>query len=355
MRPTLHVIGLPHTSTTRAYEWCAYTAKTRRFATMMTGLGYEVVLYGGPENEAECAEHVPCISRSRQARLFGRSIPPFDHTHPGFAWFAERAIAAIGRRAHVDDLLCPIGGVAQAPIVATFPEMTVAEWGVGYGGILAHSFRCFESYAWMHTVYGSFSGGDAHRLDGRFYDTVIPNSYEPDDFPEGKGEGGYLLYMGRLTERKGLAVVRDVVERTGVPLIVAGSGDRSLLPPEANYVGVVGPAERAVLMGAATALICPTQYIEPFGGVAVEAQLCGTPAIAVPWGAFPETIEDGRTGFLCHTLAEFATAVARAPSLDRAHIRARARRLYSTRRAARLYDRWFRSLAGLRDGHDWYA
>src|ERR1700722_9530309 len=62
----LQLLGLPHTSTTRDYEWCAFTSKTRRFATMMTARGYQVTLYAGPENEADCEEHVVCISRAEQ-------------------------------------------------------------------------------------------------------------------------------------------------------------------------------------------------------------------------------------------------------------------------------------------------
>jgi glycosyltransferase involved in cell wall biosynthesis len=50
----------------------------------------------------------------------------------------------------------------------------------------------------------------------------------------------------------------------------------------------------------------PRCYIEPFGGSGVEVLLCGTPLIAVDYGAFTETIIDGVNGFRCHTLHLFS-------------------------------------------------
>jgi hypothetical protein len=42
-KPTLHILCLPHTQTTRAYDHCAYTAKVRKFASMMAAEGCRVV------------------------------------------------------------------------------------------------------------------------------------------------------------------------------------------------------------------------------------------------------------------------------------------------------------------------
>jgi len=57
------------------------------------------------------------------------------------------------------------------------------------------------------------------------------------------------------------------------------------------------------------ATIVPTIYMEPFGGVNVESQLCGTPVITSNFGVFPETVLQGRTGYCCDTLQDFVTAI----------------------------------------------
>jgi ethanolamine utilization microcompartment shell protein EutL len=54
----LHLVSLPHTQTTAAYSWCAYTQKVSHFADMMTERGHEVTLYAGEHNEGDCAELV---------------------------------------------------------------------------------------------------------------------------------------------------------------------------------------------------------------------------------------------------------------------------------------------------------
>jgi glycosyltransferase involved in cell wall biosynthesis len=310
---------------------------------MMTKRGHTVYLYAARENDAECAELVPCAPQPRSNKV---TEPVWTQDY--FSKMNNRVIKAMRSRLDEHDFICLIGGICQQPIAEAFPAHTAVEFGVGYQGTFA-KYRVFESYAWMHAVYGHQQG--AMGANGHFYDCVIPNYFEVDQFPEGKGDGGYLLYVGRLIERKGLQVVVDTATRADLPLVIAGQGE----PPDyGEYVGVVGPERRAELMGGAIALLCPTLYVEPFGGVNVEAQICGTPAISTDWGAFTETVEQGVTGFRCRTLDEFAKAAIKASKLNRKKVRQRAIELYSTDAVAMQYEVYFRRLLALwNDG--WYT
>ena len=42
----LHVIGMPHTRTTKEYNACAFTQKALKFCKMMTDRGHTVYHYG---------------------------------------------------------------------------------------------------------------------------------------------------------------------------------------------------------------------------------------------------------------------------------------------------------------------
>jgi glycosyltransferase involved in cell wall biosynthesis len=113
------------------------------------------------------------------------------------------------------------------------------------------------------------------------------------------------------------------------------------------YVGEVGPQARGELMSYATALFCPTIYIEPFGSVAAEAQLCGTPVLCTDWGAMTETVEHGHTGFRCRNLSEFIQGMNDVKHLHRHYIRERAVGLWSLENVAKKYDTHFKRLMTL--------
>lgn len=64
MKPRLHLIGLPHTTTTDDITVCAYTARGTKFCRMMDD--WEITLYWGDRNDAP-------VTDQQRRRPFGES------------------------------------------------------------------------------------------------------------------------------------------------------------------------------------------------------------------------------------------------------------------------------------------
>lgn len=345
----VHLPGLVHRDPCPAWEPCAYSGKIWRLARMLVDHGRDVYVYGGPDTDTAGTD-VTVLTADDRARWFGDETwenTVFDQFDPASApWTTMnvRVAANIRDRLEPGDIIGLTMGSAQATIAQAFPGQVVAEVGVGYEGIVNGTHRCYESEAWRHWLWGK------HGItDGRWYDTVIPNAFDPADYIFGADKGDYLLFMGRLTPRKGLEVVAELAKHHKV--LTAGQGDPI---PGVEHLGVLKGAEKAALLSDARAVIVPTFYIEPFGGVAVEAMLSGTPVITSPFGAFSETVADGVSGFKCATLAEFKQAAFEVEGLDPKTIRRWAEERYTLEVVALQYDRWLRRLATLY-GEGWYG
>lgn len=345
-----HVVSLPHTQTTKDFVNCAYTEKVRRFCNMMKSLGHTVYLYAGDQNEADCDELITCITEEQRVKaLKGQHFTAgsFDSRLPHWMLFNANVVREISKRASKKDFICLIGGAAQKIIADSFPNMISVEFGVGYSGVFS-KFRVFESYSWMHSIYSQYKC--ASDVDGQFFDVVIPGYLDPDMFPLVKEKENYYLFIGRLIDRKGWRIAQEVCEKLQKRLIVAGPGN---FDGYGEYVGPVGPEERAKLMGNAIATFVPTLYVEPFGNVNIESQACGTPVITTDWGAFTETVEQGKTGYRCRTFEDFCRAAEDVRSLDPEYIRNRAISLYSVDIVKYQYEKYFYNLLKLW-GEGWY-
>lgn len=351
-----HVVALPHTQTTAFFSACAYTQKVINFCRMMKDRGHTVFLYSGQENDAPCDEHVPCISEEDRKKAVGVGHYTQVSWEPLLRhWqiFNSRAASEIAIRKEPRDFLCLIGGRAHKPIADALPDMIPVEFGVGYGGVFTEH-RIFESYAWMHVVYGAHGGVNPNAAKGdHWFDAVIPGYLDPANFPyrgDHRRGNDYYLLVGRLGANKGENIAVEVCKRLGKRLVVAGPG---VPPAGVEYAGVVGPEKRGELMAGATALFAPTTYIEPFGNVAIEAMACGTPVITTDWGAFTETVIQGETGFRCRHLREFLSAAEDVKKLDHRLIRRHVERNYSLRVIGKQYEDYFVRL-GTKWGLGWY-
>jgi len=332
----LHLVALPHTEVSNSFSWCAFTSLALTFSTMMHRRGHEVILYAGTETDAECTELVTCHPAPPSTDFF---VPPWTQEY--FTPMNDVVIMEMRKRIQPGDFILLSMGVVQLPIQDAFPDNISVEYCVGYGGSTSPA-RVFPSEAWRHVIYGN-GAPNVMVITGMCTDAVIPHFLDPAMFPKGKG-GDYILFAGRLGGMKGEQVAVATSQMTGIPLKIVGPGP---VPEYGEYLGVVGPKERAELMGGALASMMPSMFPEPFGLVAIEAQMCGTPVLSTDWGAATETVQNGVSGYRCSTLDEFAQAAIDAKSLDRTKIRKRAMAMYSTDAVAPQYERFFARLQAI--------
>jgi glycosyltransferase involved in cell wall biosynthesis len=156
-------------------------------------------------------------------------------------------------------------------------------------------FYCLTEFGRDKFIQGGFPGD---RI------VVKPNFVYPDP-GLGAGDGGYAIYVTRLTPEKGVHTILKAWETLGtrLPLKIVGEGPLLSLVQEAQARGVnVEPlgaktlSETYDLIGGATMLVFPSEWYETFGRVAIEAYAKGTPVVAANIGAIAEVVDDGRTG-----------------------------------------------------------
>ena len=122
---------------------------------------------------------------------------------------------------------------------------------------------------------------------------MIPSGVDLPDEVGAPEEPPHVLYVGRLSEEKG---VRELAEAAaGLPLVVVGDGPlRDLVPSAVGFVphDELGPYyERA-------AVVCVPSRREGYGVAAREAMAYGKAIVSTGVGGLADAIEDGVTGLV---------------------------------------------------------
>ena len=135
---------------------------------------------------------------------------------------------------------------------------------------------------------------------------VKPNFIHPDPSP-GRGQGGYAVFIGRLSPEKGIKTLLSAWRQLGgrLPLKIIGDGPLAASVKAAanqtagiDWLGRRQHQEVLRLIGEATCLVMPSIVYETFGRTIIEAYAKGTPVVASRLGAMAELVHEGRTGLL---------------------------------------------------------
>jgi glycosyltransferase involved in cell wall biosynthesis len=175
---------------------------------------------------------------------------------------------------------------------------------------------------WFHRKIKTFQ----YKIDGFIALTdFTKNKFIEGGFPEEKIEGGgnflphieikpdynkenYAVFMGRLSEEKGLMTLLRAFRKTGkIKLKVAGKGDleeelKKYLSENnmscVEFLGFVSGEQKLEFLKKAMFSIIPSEWYENFPMSVLESFSAGTPVIASRIGGLTELVENGGNGLL---------------------------------------------------------
>ena len=356
-----HVLGLPHTVTSKEYNACAYTQKVVKFCKMMTARGHTVIHYGHEESDPICSENVNVLPTEDWKVAYGdhdwrKHFFKYDTNDHAYQTFYRNAIAEIAKRKQPNDFILPFWGAGVRPICDAHPDLITVEPGIGYAGGHWARWKIFESYAIYHAYYGLDAVGTCKQ---DWYDAVIPNYFDLDDFDYYPNKSDYFLSLGRVYEGKGVHIAIEVTGAIGAKLIVAGQNSLkdmgySVTPSHVTEFGYADVDQRKMLMSRARAAFIPSMYVEPFGGVQIECLLSGTPTITTDWGSFTENNIHGLTGYRCRTFEQFCWAAKNIDRIKPQNCRDFAEKNFSMERVATMYEEYFQMVLDVHAGGGWY-
>jgi len=372
--------AIPHTITTNEFSHCAFTGKVLRFCAMMKNRGFEVYHYGIETSSVDATKNIDLLTIKEWEQL---KIVSYLHLNPEltiedvnqkiknktnfigelsnystplYKEFNKKFKKALEKnyRSVSTDIVCLPFGRSHEEAIQDMNVVSV-ESGIGYLNSY-HNYRIFESYCHLHSTLS------LEKKNCQHYWYVIPNYYNILEWPLNLNPDNKTIgFFGRICEVKGCNIVYEIASKfPHIHFILCGQGDVTPFIKCSNmiYKPPIHGLERGEYLGSLSALLAPTIYIEPFGGVAVEAQLCGTPVITNDFGGFVETIEPFKTGVFCHTLADFCKAINMAldNKFDRQYIHDRAKRLFDMNNIGKKYEYAFKNILEIHNGNNgWYS
>ena len=360
----IHLLGLPHTKTTLDFTACAYTMKVWKFCKMMEGRGHHLMHYGHEESNPAADELISVISKQEWDAIYGEhdfksSLFTYDTNDNAYQTFYRNAISEIRKRKQPGDIILPFWGAGVRPICDAHSDLITIEPGIGYAHGHWANYKIFESYAIYHAYCGLDSVGTCNQ---KWYDVVIPNYFDLDEFKYSDKKEDYFLFVGRVYDGKGLNIAIQATEAMGAKLKVAGqlsdhyADSNYKWPAHVEFVGYAGLNKRKELMKGAIASFLPSMYVEPFGGVQIENLLSGTPVITTDWGAFSENNIEGVTGYRCRTFEDFVSAATNCKNGKIKSIDCRNHgETFSLENIAPKYEKFFSRVTDIYSGKGWYT
>jgi glycosyltransferase involved in cell wall biosynthesis len=137
--------------------------------------------------------------------------------------------------------------------------------------------------------------------------TWLPSFTHIEQYEPRYGGDDYFVYIGRLSEEKGLLTLVEAVDGFKGTLVVVGDGpvrpvlEQMVQTRGLHNVRVIGPRSGQELIDIqrnARFSVIPSEWYENCPRSCIESFATGTPVIGARIGGIPEMVDDGQTGLL---------------------------------------------------------
>ena len=129
---------------------------------------------------------------------------------------------------------------------------------------------------------------------------VVKPNFISDPLKENNTRGQFALFIGRLSQEKGIEFLLESWKEIDFPLKIVGDGpmmgNLKLQGNNVEFLGKIPNKSVKTLLQKAQFLVFPSQWYEGFPMVLVEAMACGTPVLVTNIGSMQEIITDELNG-----------------------------------------------------------
>lgn len=318
--------------------------------TELVKRGHDVTLFGTGDSTVPCRV-VPLFPKSL------RSLAPYD---AGTSVRDAGKIVGIGKMLsllqaeHFDIVhnhqawqVLAFKEFIPSPIVTTLHEQLYPlDAQVGYT-----SFTDLQ--------YVSISNNQRLGLPGLTYIDTVYNGIDLSLFPfvEIPDPRKYLVFLGRVSIKKGLKEAIQIAKSVQMPLYIMAKPVQiemdywkevqSMMDGKSIIdLGEVDVQTKIQYLSGAYAMLSPIQWEEPFGLNVVEAMACGTPVLGLMRGSYAEIVDHGKTGFLAKTVEELVSFVSKIPEISRIECRKVVEKRFTKEMMAEGYERVYEKVIG---------
>lgn len=171
-----------------------------------------------------------------------------------------------------------------------------------------HTLKRFKNHNFV-----SISNSQRNDLPDLNYRATVYNGIDTSKFTFSGKAGDYILWIGRITSKKGPVEAIKVARELDIGLRIVAAIDpieqeyfekevRPLIDGNlVRFDGEVKGDDKIEYYKNGLLTIYPIHWNEPFGLVMAESMSCGTPVVAYNQGSVPEIIVDGKTGFIVNS------------------------------------------------------